>query len=89
MKISGVEPSFKTIADGSYGISRPLFFYIKNAHRGVIKGLDEFIAEFVSEDAFGPEGYLTERGLVALADDKRKAIHEAATKSKGMTRHTN
>ena len=89
VKISGVEPSFKTIADGSYGISRPLFFYIKNAHRGVIKGLDEFIAEFVSEDAFGPEGYLTERGLVALADDKRKAIHEAATKSKGMTRHTN
>ncbi len=89
VKIKGVEPSIKTIADGSYGISRPLFFYIKNAHRKVIKGLNEYIAEFVSEGAFGPDGYLLERGLVSLPDADRKKIMEAATKGTGMTRYTN
>ena len=42
--ISTVQPSMDTIGDGSYGISRPLYFYIKNAHRKVIKGLEEFVA---------------------------------------------
>ena len=79
VKIKGVAPGPDTIADGSYGISRPLFFYVKNAHRGVIKGMDEYLSEFVSEDAFGPDGYLAERGLVALADAERDKIRKAAT----------
>ena len=89
VKVKGVEPSFETIADGSYGISRPLFFYIKNAHRGVIPGLKEYTEEFVSETAFGPDGYLKERGLVSLSDDKRKAIRDAVVNGKGMARFTN
>ena len=48
-------------------VSRPLFIYVKNAHRGVIPGLEEFLAEYVSEEAFGPDGYLPERGLIPLA----------------------
>ncbi len=88
-KVNGVEPSFETIADGKYTISRPLFFYIKNAHRKVIPGMEEFIAAYVTDDAMGPDGYLKERGLVALADDKRKKVQDAATGSKGMTRYTN
>ncbi|MDA0218935.1 MAG: substrate-binding domain-containing protein [Proteobacteria bacterium] len=76
--VGGVSPSFETIADGSYAISRPLYFYIKNAHRGVIPGLDEFVAEYVSEAAMSSDGYLNERGLVALADDKRAAVQDAA-----------
>ncbi len=36
--IEGVEPDADTIADKSYPISRPLYFYVKNAHRGVIPG---------------------------------------------------
>jgi phosphate transport system substrate-binding protein len=71
--INGVEPSFDTIADGSYPVARPLFFYIKNAHRGVIAGLEEFVTEYVSEDAFGPGGYLSERGLVPLPEAERDA----------------
>src|SRR3546814_3713359 len=45
VKVDGVEPTFETIASGDYGISRPLFIYIKNAHRGVIPGLNEFRSE--------------------------------------------
>jgi len=89
VKVKGVAPSADTIADGSYGISRPLFFYIKNAHRGVIPGLDEFITEYVSEGAMGPDGYLSERGLVVLGDEKRKEVQKAASKASGMTRYTN
>ena len=63
--INGVHPTVDTIASGDYPISRPLFVYVKNAHRGVIPNLDEFIAEFVSEEAMGPGGYLSERGLGA------------------------
>ncbi|MGI9483134.1 MAG: substrate-binding domain-containing protein [Hyphomicrobiales bacterium] len=89
VKIKGVEPSLETIADGSYGISRPLFFYIKNAHRGVIPGLNKFVAEYVSDSAMGEDGYLVERGLVSLDEDARKALQDAATSAKGMARYTN
>lgn len=75
--IEGVEPNADTIGDFSYPIARPLFFYVKNAHRGVIPNLDEFIEEYMSEDALAPGGYLSERGLVSLADDRREAVQDA------------
>jgi phosphate transport system substrate-binding protein len=75
--VDGVEPSADTIADGSYGVSRPLFFYIKNAHRGVIPGLEEFVTEYVSEESFGEGGYLSERGLIPLPMGEREATREA------------
>jgi phosphate transport system substrate-binding protein len=64
-KIDGVAPTYETISSGTYVPSRPLFIYIKKAHIGVIPGLQEFVDEYVSEKAIGPEGYLAERGLVA------------------------
>ncbi len=71
VKINGVAPDFATIADGSYPVSRPLYFYVKNAHRDVIPGMKEFITEYMSEDALGPDGYLAERGLTPLDDEAR------------------
>jgi phosphate transport system substrate-binding protein len=52
-------------------VSRPLFFYIKKAHLGVIPGLKEYAEFFVSDDIAGPFGPLAAYGLVAdpeLAD---------------------
>ncbi|MEL6373157.1 MAG: substrate-binding domain-containing protein [Pseudomonadota bacterium] len=77
IKVGGVAPSADTIADGSYGISRPLFFYIKNAHRKVIPGMDKFIQEYVSK-GMPKSGYLIDRGLVPLAGDKLKEVQKAA-----------
>jgi phosphate transport system substrate-binding protein len=74
VKINGVEPTFDTIADGSYPVARPLYFYVKNAHRDVIPGMKEFLTEYMSEAALGPDGYLSERGLTPLADDKREEV---------------
>ncbi len=85
-QIDGVAPSIETIADGSYPVSRPLFFYIKNAHRGVIPGLSEFIEEYVSEAAMGEGGYLSERGLIPLAAEKREEVRKSATDGTPMNR---
>ncbi|UYV39192.1 substrate-binding domain-containing protein [Rhodobacteraceae bacterium D3-12] len=82
--IGGVAPSAETIGDFSYPVSRPLFFYVKNAHRGVIPNLQEFIAEYMSDDAMEPGGYLSERGMVALPDDLRKATQDAVVGGKNM-----
>ena len=84
----GVKPTPETIADESYAVSRPLFFYVKNAHRGVIPGLQEFVEEYVSEAAMGPGGYLEERGLIPLSDDRREEIRNAAVEGTSFTRFT-
>ncbi|MEY8828323.1 PstS family phosphate ABC transporter substrate-binding protein [Sedimentitalea sp. XS_ASV28] len=83
--IEGVEPSTDTIADKSYPVSRPLFFYVKNAHRGVIPNLNEFIEEYMSDDALEAGGYLSERGLVALSDDRRTELQDAVLNGNAMT----
>lgn len=82
--IDGVAPSIETIADGSYAVSRPLYIYVKNAHKGVIAGLNEFVTEYVSEASFGEGGYLAERGLIPLAADQRDAIRTAVESSTPM-----
>jgi phosphate transport system substrate-binding protein len=72
--IDGVDISFENIADGSYPVSRPLFFYVKNAHVGKVPGIQEYLAEFTADDTWGDEGYLTEKGLIPLSEKKRSEI---------------
>ncbi|MDQ3560427.1 MAG: substrate-binding domain-containing protein [Pseudomonadota bacterium] len=84
VSVDGVAPSTETIADGSYKVSRPLYIYVKNAHRGVIEGLDEFVTEYVSDESFGEGGYLSERGLIPLSEDERNTVREAVTASTAM-----
>jgi phosphate transport system substrate-binding protein len=84
--VDGVAPTFEAIADGSYPVSRSLFFYVKNAHVGVIPGIQEFVTEFTDEAAFGPDGYLGDLGLIPLPDDVRT---EVATSAQALTPMTN
>ncbi len=63
--MGGVEPSVDTIASGEYPVSRPLYFYVKNAHLDVIPGLQEYVEFFVSDDMAGPNGPLAAYGLVS------------------------
>ena len=76
--VDGVEPSFENIADGSYPIARSLFFYVKNAHAGVVPGLREFIAEYVSDRSMGEEGYLERKGLIPLPKPARDKVRAGA-----------
>ena len=70
--VNGKAPTMENIADKSYGVSRPLYFYVKQAHVDVIPGIREFVKEFTSEDAWGPGGYLEERGLIPMPDVERQ-----------------
>jgi phosphate transport system substrate-binding protein len=63
--MNGIVPSVESIAAGEYPVSRPLYFYVKKAHIGVIPGLKEYIEFFVSDDMAGPDGPLAEYGLVS------------------------
>ncbi len=82
--IDGVSPEFETIADGSYPVSRPLFFYVKKAHVGTIPGMQEYLAEFTSERAWGEEGYLSERGLIPMPAAERRKYAQSAKKLQAM-----
>ena len=72
--VDGVAPTFDNIADGKYNISRSLYFYVKHAHVGTVPGIKEFVEEFTSENAFGEEGYLLDKGLIPLFEEERDAI---------------
>ncbi len=63
--MSGIVPSTESIASGEYPVSRPLYFYIKKAHIGVIPGLKEYAEFFVADEIAGPDGPLAEYGLVS------------------------
>ena len=82
--VDGIAPSADTIADFSYPIARPLFVYVKNAHRGVIPGLNEFLAEYVSDRAMSADGYLVERGLVPLSPQALAGVQNAVLNAENM-----
>lgn len=83
--MGGVAPDYDTIASGKYPVARPLYIYVKKQHVGVIPGLKEFVAEYVSPKAMGEDGYLTKKGMVALPGDEAKAVEKSATELTVMT----
>ena len=83
--MDGVAPSYETISTGQYEVSRPLFFYVKNAHVGVIPGIKEFVAEFISDRASGDEGYLADKGLIPMPKEERAQVMQQALALQPMT----
>ena len=84
--IEGNAPTFEAIADGSYPVSRPLFFYVKKAHVGVIPGITEYLAEFTSEKAWGDEGYLADKGMIPMPKEERAKFASAVKELKPLSR---
>ena len=72
--VSGVTPSVEAILSGEYPVSRPLFFYVKGDHIGVVPGLQEFALYYVSEAVSGFGSPLEEAGLIPLADEERAEV---------------
>lgn len=75
--VGGVTPSLETIATGEYPVSRPLFFYVKNAHVGVIPGLLEYAQYFMSAEVGGMGSPLEAAGLIPMDDDERAEVISA------------
>lgn len=71
--VNGVTPSVETISSGRYLVSRPLFFYVKKAHLGVIPGMKDYVEFFLSDQMIGPDGPLADYGLIAAPEREREA----------------
>ena len=74
--IDAQPPTFQNIADGRYPVTRPLYFYVKKAHVGIIPGLTEYMTEFTREQTWGQDGYLADKGLIPLPEEERIRIRE-------------
>ncbi len=82
--VDGVAPEFELIAEGKYPVSRPLFFYVKKAHVGKIPGMREYLQEFTSEQAWGEEGYLVDKGLIPMPEEERQRYRRDALELRPM-----
>lgn len=80
-KLDGVEPKPELIAEDKYPLARSMFFYVKKAHIGVVPGIAEYAAEFISPAAMGPNGYLKDVGLIVPTRDQLMVLQ---TKLKEM-----
>jgi len=75
--VDGVVPSKESVAAGDYPVSRPLFFYVKGQHIGVIPGLEEFVQFFLSEQMSGDGGVLEAAGLIPQPAEKTQDVLSA------------
>jgi phosphate transport system substrate-binding protein len=78
--VDGALPTFENIADGTYKVSRPLYFYVKNAHASSIPGIKQYVREFTSKGAIGQSGYLSDKGLIPMPDSEYKEFASAGKK---------
>lgn len=84
-KVNGVLPTVESISDGTYPLSRPLYFYMKRANITFVPGLEEYLEEFMLDDATGENGYAVSKGLVPLTGDERADAVESAANLAVMT----
>jgi len=84
--VDGQLPTFEAISDGSYPVSRPLYFYVKKDHVGTIPGMKEYLTEFTSERAFGAEGYFADKGMIPLGDSERAQVAKNVRELKPLSK---
>lgn len=83
--VDGVTPTPAAISDGSYPVSRSLFFYVKNAHIDKVPGLSSYTRLFMSDNMIGPDGKLKKIGLIPLPEAERAAVREAVKAKQKLT----
>ena len=75
--LSGVEPTFDAIADGSYKASRALFFYVKHQHIGVVPGVQDYVAEWTKH--WNDDGALVDAGMIPMPKAERDEMTKRMT----------
>ena len=81
--LAGIAPTAATIGDFSYPGARKLYIYVKGEHLDVIPGLRQFLAAY--GEAWGPGGYLSQRGLIPLTDAERQSALQAIQNPRPVT----
>ncbi len=82
--IDDVLPSLDSIGDGSYPVSRPLYFYVKGEHLDLVPGLKEFVEYFMDESVSGSGSPLEEAGLIPLGTQEREQAQAAFASGKTL-----
>lgn len=72
--VNNVVPSEKTVLNGQYLVSRPLYFYVKGEHLAVVKGLPQYVEFFNSKKVSGKGSKLEKAGLIAMSDAERAQV---------------
>ena len=70
--IDGGEPTFENISDGTYSISRALYFYIKHSHVDVVPGVKDYIQEWTKH--WGEDGMLADAGMIPMSQEERNIM---------------
>ena len=83
--VDGIAPTSENISSGKYPISRSLFIYAKNSHRGKVKGMDEFFKLYVDDKMVGQKGVLKTIGLVPMTSDELKKVQAAVLAKTKLT----
>jgi phosphate transport system substrate-binding protein len=83
--VDGVAPEPEAISSGEYPVSRSLFFYVKNSHRGKVPGIDEYVNLFLSEKMIGDLGYLKDLGLIPLPKEQRQKQRQIVENHRKLT----
>ena len=76
-ELSGVVPTFETIAEGKYKASRALYFYVKKNHIGVVPGLAEYMEEWTKH--WGEDGALADSGMIPLPEAEMQEMKDRMT----------
>jgi phosphate transport system substrate-binding protein len=71
-ELSGVTPTFDSIADGKYKASRALYFYVKHGHIGVIPGIESYMNEWTRH--WDDEGALADAGMIPLPEKEKEEM---------------
>jgi len=85
VSIENVLPSPEHVLNGSYPISRSLFFYVKGDHLSTIKGLEQYVDLFLTDKMIGEGGFLTEIGLIPLSKAEREKVRADWKARKALT----
>jgi phosphate transport system substrate-binding protein len=72
--VNGVTPSEKTVLNGQYPVSRPLYFYVKGEHLKAINGLPQYVEFFLNAKVSGKNSKLVKAGLIPMNDAERSKI---------------
>ena len=69
-----MEPTLINVSRNTYGLTFPMFVFIKKSHVGLIPGLKEYLAELTSDAAMGTTGYFYDMGVIPLPLVERKQM---------------
>ena len=82
--VNNVAPSEQTVLNGTYPVSRPLFFYVKGEHLKSIKGLQEYTEYFLNKKISGKGSKLDKAGLISMSDAERAKVLNAFKAGQGV-----